>query len=290
MEMFTHTAVNYGKTMMGINVEEFGHSKTTPLRTFGPYWRDTFTLHFIVRGKGTFERQHRKVHLHAGQCFIIVPDERTSYTPDGIDPWEYYWICFKGTDAADMLSACGIDVSQPAMPFVFADIRPLVEFIDRYNSDYHRMTHVDVLRSSAALLQTLANIAAGNVEQSEQPKAHRNKLVETAIRYIGANYDKGINVTEISNMLYISRTYFSSIFTKEVGINPGNYLQKLRVNKAKLLMSDHPELSISDIAHAVGFDSPDRFSKVYARYELQSPSAYRKELKSFLSNDPPPRE
>lgn len=284
MKPYTHTALNYNKTLTGINVEEFGHSRTTPLKTFGPYWRDTYVLHFVVRGKGIFERKHKPKKVGAGECFIIVPNERTSYTPDEFDPWEYYWICFKGTDAADLLRMCGIDCSKPTMPYEYDDVEPLFRFIEQYEHDYYKLTVPDILRSVGVLMETLANIGSRNVAQPDQPKPYRNKIVHTALSYMETNYYKGINITELSKELYISRSYFTTVFTEEMGISPSKYLLKLRVNKAKDLMSERPDLSIAEIGRAVGFEDITRFCKVYSRYEMQTPNEHKKELIGYLSS------
>ena len=71
----------------------------------------------------------------------------------------------------------------------------------------------------------------------------------------------------------MSRPYFTQIFTRETGQPPAAYLTALRISKAKRLMADNPSLAVAEVARAVGYDNPARFSKAFRRLEGVSPKS-----------------
>ncbi|MEI3510365.1 MAG: AraC family ligand binding domain-containing protein, partial [Anaerostipes sp.] len=54
-----------------------GYSTTAPLHSFGPAVRPHYLIHFILNGKGIFQKGDKTYHLETGQGFFIEPDELT---------------------------------------------------------------------------------------------------------------------------------------------------------------------------------------------------------------------
>lgn len=63
-----------------------GYSTTAPLHSFGPAVRPHYLIHFILNGKGIFQKGDKTYHLETGQGFFIEPDELTFYQADAKEP------------------------------------------------------------------------------------------------------------------------------------------------------------------------------------------------------------
>lgn len=103
-----------------------------------------------------------------------------------------------------------------------------------------------------------------------------NPAIYESIDDIAKNYrnsDYDLNVL-IENSGY-SANHFRKLFKDTTGCSPLAFLHLLRMDYAKALMRRNGhEMSLKDIANQSGFDDPYYFSRLFKKYEKQSPSEY----------------
>jgi len=99
--------------------------------------------------------------------------------------------------------------------------------------------------------------------------------INSTIKFIDENYNKDINLEDASRMAMMSPAYFSFVFKQITGKTFVEYKNNLKLVKAIDLMND-PNLSITDICYAVGFNDTAYFSKIFKKHTGISPSQYRK--------------
>jgi len=80
--------------------------------------------------------------------------------------------------------------------------------------------------------------------------------------------------SDICRMLGISENYLSRLFRQELGLTLAEYVNRYRVRVARHLLRE-TDLSVTEIAHQVGFDDPAYFSRVFARHAGVSPRTCR---------------
>ncbi|MBE5975065.1 helix-turn-helix transcriptional regulator [Lacrimispora xylanisolvens] len=94
--------------------------------------------------------------------------------------------------------------------------------------------------------------------------------------YIDVNYgDKNLSLTSVADIFSISEPYLSSIFKQSLGINFSNYMEGVRIEKAKELL-EKTNLSIGEISDHVGYGSANSFCRAFKRVMGTSASEYRK--------------
>lgn len=79
-----------------LNLYHFGWEKTNPSQSYGPHARTHYLFHYIIEGKGKLMIGEERYSIAAGQGFLLVPGQTTTYRADDHDPWEYTWIEFDG--------------------------------------------------------------------------------------------------------------------------------------------------------------------------------------------------
>jgi two-component system, response regulator YesN len=114
-------------------------------------------------------------------------------------------------------------------------------------------------------------------ELVEEVSSYSNKnnaeIVAAAKKYIQTNYTKEINLDEIANHVAISSFYLSRIFSKSEGMTYKDYLIKLRMEKAKQLLSEGRK-SIKEISIEVGYLDQNYFSRAFKKYFHKSPKEF----------------
>ena len=117
-----------------VTVYYCGYEKCEGGHFWGPAVRNQYLLHYVISGKGTYTVGEETYTLHANECFLIRPGERTYYIADREDPWEYMWVAFDGFDVLEILRRTGL-VSQYTTKLENGDefIRYMHEMIDEFN-------------------------------------------------------------------------------------------------------------------------------------------------------------
>ena len=104
-----------------------------------------------------------------------------------------------------------------------------------------------------------------------------NNPIKKAVKYIAQNYHNKIDVDMICSHVNYSRSYFSRSFKKETEMSIPEYINYVRIQRAKFLLSN-TDLYINEISKTVGFSDPFYFSKCFKKFTGCSPSEYIERL------------
>lgn len=109
----------------------------------------------------------------------------------------------------------------------------------------------------------------------ELKKQRYGKDVSRAIDYISSHYMESITLADVADYVKMNESYFCYLFKKETGKNFTEFLNSLRVEKAKELFRTD-DLSVYEVAEKVGFANVSYFSKVFRAFVGVSPLEYKK--------------
>jgi YesN/AraC family two-component response regulator len=106
----------------------------------------------------------------------------------------------------------------------------------------------------------------------------RNKAEPAAIwkarKYIEKHSREELSLTKLARMVNMNANYLSENFKQVTGVNFVEYVARTRFANACDLLGN-PNLRISEIAFAVGFQSLSQFNRVFKRLSGKSPTDYR---------------
>lgn len=112
------------------------------------------------------------------------------------------------------------------------------------------------------------------VEEVE-PTQNTNVILRPAIEYIQKNYFEKLYLDQIASICNISPSYFSKLFKREMGDSFSNYVNKVKITKAKDLLTT-TDTPIMNISYDLGFEDCGYFIKVFKKLENETPAVYRK--------------
>lgn len=250
--LYNETVVN--RHCPGYNPYIFGYEECRPGWAFGPAVRPYWLLHYVISGKGIFERDGRRYTIRKGEIFVIPPFVETYYEADAEDPWYYTWVGFQADESLTAVLEHPV-IRCPGAGHIFEDMRRCREMENGRSSFL-----CSRIWELCALLQEADTGVPGHIEK--------------ALSVMHAEYTTGINVTVIAARLGLDRSYFSTLFKKETGVSPIAYLTELRLKKAAELIADYGE-SPTTAAISVGYPDYCHFSKAFKKRFGCSPRQYK---------------
>lgn len=125
---------------------------------------------------------------------------------------------------------------------------------------------------TAVLGEFLEQVPLKNADSNSTEAAVR--ILEYCMEY----FTQDITMHEVSEAVYMSQSQVSKIFTKKFKYNFREYINLLRINKAKEMLTDR-EQKVLDVMYACGFRNQSSFNRVFREYCGVSPREYRQSLK-----------
>jgi len=158
------------------------------------------------------------------------------------------------------------------------------ELKDRYRATTKPLTldveelhaHVGMLSEYIALLYEKFLLTARSAQNIDTvAESHkRSYIVHRTVEYIKENYMYPITLKALASGSYCSEAYLSHLFKEKTGQTITEYINKLRVQRAKQLL-DVTSVTVTDIAHQCGFNDSNYFARVFRQHVGKSPKQYR---------------
>ena len=146
------------------------------------------------------------------------------------------------------------DVASLAFEFA-GQVRRCLTFVDSINVFRQYLVEITKFRSGVKMV---------------------GKEVAEAIEYIRANYASDITLQQVADKVEISANYLSSLFRKELDVSFTDYVNRIRIDKAKqMLLGSHTK--IYEIAQRVGFFDESYFSRIFKRITGLRPLEYKRQ-------------
>ena len=238
----------------------FGYENCRPDQDYGPGMRDYWLLHYVVSGFGTFRIHKKSIPVVPGDIFIIPPREKIRYWANREQPWSYIWIGFH-LDGEVPAFLKQPTVRCPGAGQIFQRMKSCGELVGGRN--YFLSMELMALSS---LLE----------EQNRQLPDY----VEQAIGLMQAEYgQKDLSVQSIAMRLGLDRSYFSNLFRSKTGMSPGQYLSRMRLERAaQMLVCGH---SPTIAGESCGFSDLAYFSRRFKLHFGCTPRDYVRQQKSY---------
>jgi AraC-like DNA-binding protein len=102
----------------------------------------------------------------------------------------------------------------------------------------------------------------------------QRNVLPRSIQFIHAHLHLPLNLNQLAQLEGYTPTYYCDWFKRQTGTTPNAYLQSLRLQKAKELLT-HTDLSILQIAQQVGYEHHSSLTRLFQQLEKTTPIAYR---------------
>jgi len=233
---------------------------------------DEYQLLYIVRGKGTLvTREEKNTALHEGQMFLLLPGEWHSYYPADKTGWDEYWIGFRGVNMDNRVASAFFRKQKSVYNIgIQEDIVQLykqaITVAKEQKAGYQQML--------AGIVNLLLGYAYAYDKQSSFENLQVINQINKAKIIMAENFHVGITPKEVADRVHMSYSWFRRIFKQYTGFAPIQYMQELRINKSKELLTN-TSLMVKEIAYDVGFNKIEYFHITFKKRTGYTPDKYR---------------
>lgn len=236
------------------------HHEYTKQKPFFVAGRPYHSLTYRLSGKITVEPSREERLLSDAGCLTFVP-AGLSYRTEILESGDMYTLTFLTSGVVPREDAA---VLKPADPLLFRNLFSALH--ERFRAGRER----DFVCFSM-FYDILARINAGDRRANPVPRRmlDAKKAIDTGFD------DPALSVHALAVAGEVSEVYFRKSFRECFGSAPSDYLRKVRIDNAKLLLRAG-FYSVAEVAVRCGYDSISYFSGAFKRAVGLSPSEYRR--------------
>ncbi|MBP1154121.1 MULTISPECIES: response regulator [unclassified Paenibacillus] len=150
----------------------------------------------------------------------------------------------------------------------------MMEDGEQYLENGNKLEEIEDFNELSSLYHTLFNEKLR--ERISQKNKEYSPLIRNILQYIETHYKENISLKSLGEHFHVSANYISRLFKQEVERGLFDYINDIRIEKAKELLKDY-RYKIYEVAELVGFNSQVHFAIVFHKYVGMAPKEYRKE-------------
>ena len=242
------------------------------VRTSRPKGRKDYQLLYIAAGQGHFFINGQERVVSAGNIIVYLPGQPQEYVYFKDDKTDVYWVHFTGSDVEKIIDYYNIRLSEN---IIYIGTSPDYQWLFGQIIQEMQLCRPRFEELISLLLRNIFILISRNLIGANRADNSLENEVELAMHYFCENYREEINVEDYALTRGMSASNFYRVFKQISGSTPLQFILKLRLSNAQNLL-ENSNLTIAEIASAVGYENPLYFSRLFHKYIGVSPSEYRK--------------
>lgn len=253
--------------------------------TYNLHVQPGMELNLTLEGKAAYVIGNEIYMQSPGQLIFFPGNIPHQIYVDPSSQYKRAVICFERTDllpeterlltpAADFSWLFGTACRHIHLsPDMFTQVKSIVSLMS--DEMQHRKTGWRQIVGSQFVSLTV--LIGRFLEESERAQSRTASPVSVALccAYIDKHLHEDLSLQSIARMFNISPEHLTRQFKREKGLSFYQYVLQQRVYESRRMLLDCPEMSLTDIAYAIGFTSSAQFSRVFKSLTLMSPTQFR---------------
>lgn len=260
------------KTLIVTSCGNYKVKNRAEVRTSRPKGRKDYQLLYIAAGQGHFFINGQERVVTAGNIIVYLPGQPQEYVYFKDDKTDVYWVHFTGSDVEKIIDYYNIRLSEN---IIYIGTSPDYQWLFGQIIQEMQLCRPRFEELISLLLRNIFILISRNLIGANRADNSLENEVELAMHYFRENYSSEINVEDYALSRGMSASNFYRVFKQISGSTPLQFILKLRLSNAQNLL-ENSNLSIAEIASAVGYENPLYFSRLFNKHIGVSPSEYRK--------------
>lgn len=238
-----------------------------------------YELHLCLSGCAKFEdKEHNPLIINPGQ-FILMPPKQSHKLCEVSEDFSKlvfgFTLKLKDSDEYNFLKSSFANI--PMMVFTASKTmleipQKILDDIAMHNKGFKLMITeflTTLIIEIARIIDTYVNPVGTRIEYK-----NKDKRLDQLILYMRDNLNRNLTVGDFAAQSNMSSKQLNRIMLENYNMSVSDFFKKEKIEKAKDLLV-HTELSMSQIAHELGFGDEFSMSKTFKRIEGMTPAKYR---------------
>jgi AraC family transcriptional regulator of arabinose operon len=227
---------------------------------------------YCTAGRGWCELAGRRHEVSAGELLVVPPEAPHVYGADERRPWTIPWVHATGANVGWYLEELGVSLERPVL-YLGEDPQLLALFEEVLEVAEHGYAPARLLYA-AQTMGHLIGVMIWHRNQQWRGDPDPDQKIAQSIEYMKQHLAQPLHISNLATMTNLSASHYTALFKKHTGYAPIDYFIRLRMHRACQLL-DTTELTIKQIAAALGYDDPFYFSRVFKSVNEAAPKEYR---------------
>ncbi len=245
------------------------HLRKNNILTCAKHLHGHIELAIMLNGRTKAFADDKGGVLCEGHAFISFPNQ-VHYFADEFGELEHVLFIFPSNKIPEFNKI--FSKKLPVQPIVQIDLEKILPVINIALEAQQRKNayHETVIENCLSII--LAHIFE-RIELKDVKKRNIS-AIQSILLYCSEHYNDNITLEKIAENTHMSKYYISHIFSKEIGISMTEYINTLRIRDAEMLLKQG-EMSITEVAFAVGFNSLRSFNRHFFAQTGRTPRQIR---------------
>ncbi|CAG7643983.1 HTH-type transcriptional activator RhaS [Paenibacillus allorhizosphaerae] len=247
-----------------------GRSIAKPNYSVGPKRIECYSLHFVQAGALRLEYEGKRLDIGQDHLFCLFPGVTYHYAIAAAEsPLELRWIAIDGPRTKALLALAGLTPETPCIHLARAEaIEEKMDRIQQLLRDTANWKLSVSLELQSLLFGWFAGMTPDAIPKREAEPAG---WIRECIDFMELHASEGVSVQQVAAFAGVHRSYFSTVFTRQVGMSPLKYLQQIRMDKARRLLRE-TDATITEIALSLGYPNLFSFTRAFKNVYSIPPS------------------
>ena len=231
---------------------------------------DIWCIEYICKGKGYVQLDDIRFTASQGDIYILPAGMNHYYYSDEKDPWEKMWFNIRGSFVDATIRAYKLTGLYHVK---YLDLKDLFEDFIRHAQAARSNPRgpINLDRCAIDFLKVVQSIAsAPELQEQHLPTGKVQQLKHR----LDTLTDFSQSFDTITCDFFYTKSHLIRAFKAEYGMTPYHYLLERKANTAKQLLKN-TAMSITEIAHQLGFSNCHYFSAFFSKRTGLSPREYR---------------
>ena len=229
------------------------------------HFHDYFEIIYVISGEILITAGNKTQTLTSDKIALILPNELHSFTTPN---HSVTWVALFSRDLVSHFSNTVKNKTSDTFHFTCPN-----DLKNYFSNSMTKLT-IDDIYNLKAFLYTLCGLYIKNVKLISKPDRIDTSPIHKILEYLATHLNERTTLKQLAAKFGYNANYLSRTFNKTMGMSFNTFLNEMRIEQAKALLSE-TEFNIADIAYESGFESIRNFNRVFKNAIGITPREYK---------------